>query len=313
VAGEGVLGLVQVLVGVEDRDGRRGHAETLAVRFWPVLLSKVCHDRAMDLGVRDRAYAVLGGTRGIGLAAARALVTDGALVAVVGRDGARAEAAAGELAAAGPGRAVALAADLADPDGAERVLAAAEDGLGPLRGVAVTTGLGMRGQRDLLAATDEDWEDTFGDVLLATVRACRAAVPRLIAAGGGAVVTTAAYSVRAPKPHQAPYASLKAAVATLTKSVAKAYGPQGVRANCVCPGATETDILAGMRVAVARERGWPEDEALERVMAEDWGMHVALGRAGSPAEVGDVIAFLLSDRAGYVTGALVNVDGGTDF
>ncbi|HKE73145.1 MAG TPA: SDR family oxidoreductase [Acidimicrobiales bacterium] len=267
----------------------------------------------MDLGVRDRAYAVLGGTRGIGLAAARALVTDGALVAVVGRDGARAEAAAGELAAAGPGRAVALAGDLADPDGAERVLAAAEDGLGPLRGVAVTTGLGMRGQRDLLAATDEDWEDTFGDVLLATVRACRAAVPRLIAAGGGAVVTTAAYSVRAPKPHQAPYASLKAAVATLTKSVAKAYGPQGVRANCVCPGATETDILAGMRVAVARERGWPEDEALERVMAEDWGMHVALGRAGSPAEVGDVIAFLLSDRAGYVTGALVNVDGGTDF
>jgi NAD(P)-dependent dehydrogenase (short-subunit alcohol dehydrogenase family) len=119
--------------------------------------------------------------------------------------------------------------------------------------------------------------------------------------------------VRAPKPHQAPYASLKAGVATLTKTIAKSYGPQGVRANCVCPGATETEILAAMRVAYARDRGWPEAEALERVMVEEWGMHVALGRAGKPDEVGAVIAFLLSERAGYVTGALVNVDGGTDF
>jgi NAD(P)-dependent dehydrogenase (short-subunit alcohol dehydrogenase family) len=102
-------------------------------------------------------------------------------------------------------------------------------------------------------------------------------------------------------------------VATLTKSLAKAFGPAGVRANCVCPGATETEVLAAMRAHYAAARGWPVEEALERVMAEDWGMHVALGRAGRPQEVGDVIAFLLSERAGYLTGATVNVDGGTDF
>jgi len=161
--------------------------------------------------------------------------------------------------------------------------------------------------------TDEDWSATFDDVLLATVRACRATVPHLVEAGGGAIVTTAAYSIRAPKAHQVPYAALKAGVANLTKNLAKAYGPAGVRANCVCPGATETDVLAAMRTSVAAERGWPVDEALERVMVEEWGMHVALGRAGRPEELGDVIAFLLSERASYLTGALVNVDGGTDF
>jgi NAD(P)-dependent dehydrogenase (short-subunit alcohol dehydrogenase family) len=263
----------------------------------------------MDLGVRDRAYVVFGGTRGIGFAAARTLAAEGASLALVGRDAKRAAAAAGSLGE----RAIGLGGDLCVEGEAERLLDSAEEQLGPIRGVAVTTGLGIRGQRTLLDSTDDDWTETFSDVLLATVRACRAAVPHLVDAGGGAIVTTAAYSVRAPKPHQAPYASLKAGVATFTKTVAKSFGAQGVRANCVCPGATETEILASIRVAIARERGWPEDEALERVMTEEWGMHVALARLGKPEEVGDVIAFLLSERASYLTGALVNVDGGTDF
>jgi NAD(P)-dependent dehydrogenase (short-subunit alcohol dehydrogenase family) len=267
----------------------------------------------MDLGVRDRGYLVLGGTAGIGLAAARTLAADGARVAVAGRHRDRADAVAAGLAGGTGTPVVALTGDLTEPGAAEALVAAAADRLGGLRGVAVTTGLGMHGQRDLLAGTDEDWRSTFDDVLLATVRACRAAVPVLVDCGGGAIVTTAAYSIRAPKAHQVPYATLKAGVATLTKSVAKAFGPAGVRANCVCPGATETEVLAAMRSGLAESRGWPVDEALERAMVEDWGMHVALGRAGRPEEVGDVVAFLLSERAAYLTGATVNVDGGTDF
>ena len=267
----------------------------------------------MDLGVRDRGYLVFGGTAGIGRAAAQALATDGARVAIAGRGRERAETAAAEIAGATGTPVVALTADLTAAGAAETAVAEAVERLGGLRGMAVTTGLGMHGQRDLLGGTDDDWVATFDDVLLATVRACRAAVPVLVESGGGAIVTTAAYSIRAPKPHQVPYGALKAGVATLTKSLAKAFGPSGVRANCVCPGATETDILAAMRVDVAESRGWPVDEALERVMADEWGMKVALGRAGRPDELGDVIAFLLSERAGYLTGATINVDGGTDF
>jgi len=286
----------------------------------------------VDLGVRGSGYVVFGGTRGMGLAAARALVADGAAVAVVGRHegpaeeaaaalaagtgtGARAEAARRAGARAGAGtRVVALAGDLTVAGEADRLVAAAADQLGTaLRGVAVTTGLGMQGQCDLIEGSDEDWAATFEDVLLATVRVCRAAVPRLVEGGGGSIVTTAAYSIHSPKAHQVPYSTLKAGVATFTKNLAKAYGPAGVRANCVCPGAVETDVLAAMRTDLAAERGWPVDEALERAMVEDWGMQVALGRAGRPEELGDVIAFLLSERASYLTGALVNVDGGTDF
>lgn len=273
----------------------------------------------MDLDVRGRGYLVVGGTAGIGLATARVLAADGALVALVGRTTERAAAAAEALdRVASPTTAarqpvVTIAADLRDEGAADRVVAEAADRLGRLSGVAVTTGLGLHGQRDLLGASDDAWRATFEDVLLATAAVCRAAVPELVAGGGGSIVTTAAYSIRAPKAHQVPYASLKAAVATLTKAVAKAYGAEGVRANCVCPGATETEVLAAMRTHVASERGWPVGEALERVMAEEWGMEVALGRAGRPEEVGDVIAFLLSPRSSYVSGATLNVDGGTDF
>jgi hypothetical protein len=89
--------------------------------------------------------------------------------------------------------------------------------------------------------------------------------------------------------------------------------PPGRPGQLRLPGATETEILASFRTSVAESRGWPVEEALERVMTEEWGMQVALGRAGRPEELGDVIAFLRSERAGYLTGATVSVDGGTDF
>ena len=267
----------------------------------------------MDLGVRGRRFLVFGGSAGIGRAAALALAADGASVAISARGGTRLDAAVEELTAATGATVHGVRCDLTEPGEADRAVALAVDALGGIDGMAVTTGLGMRGQVDLLHAGDDDWTATYDDVVLSTVRACRAVVPRLIEQGGGSIVTTAAYSIRSPKGHQVPYGALKASIAVLTKNIAKTYGGDGIRANCVCPGATETDVLAAMRVHYAEERGWPIDESLERVMSEEWGMKVALGRPGRPEELGDVIAFLLSERASYLTGATINVDGGTDF
>jgi NAD(P)-dependent dehydrogenase (short-subunit alcohol dehydrogenase family) len=150
------------------------------------------------------------------------------------------------------------------------------------------------------------------DVLLSTVRSVQAALPYL-RRNGGTVVTTSAYGIRAPEIAWLPYASLKSAVATFTKGIAKAYGRSGVRANCVCPGAIETDSLARLRQRIAAERGIPPEGALEQVMVEEWHLDVAMRRPGRPSEVGELIAFLLSPRAGYLTGALINIDGGTNF
>ncbi|MDP2014447.1 MAG: SDR family oxidoreductase [Actinomycetota bacterium] len=263
----------------------------------------------MDLQVRDKGYLLVGGTAGMGLAGARVLAADGASIVVVGRDQSRADRAAAELTEAGATKAVGLSFDVSKEGDAARAVASSVEFLGRLDGVGVTTG--TKGFMPIESGDDE-WTAAFRDVLLGVTRSVEAALPHLIETRG-TVVTTAAYSVRSPELARLPYASLKGSVALFTKGIAKAYGAQGVRANCICPGAIETDGLHAMRQMVADQRGWPYETAIERVMVEEWGMHVALSRPGKPEEVGDLLAFLLSPRAGYLTGALVNIDGGTDF
>ena len=249
----------------------------------------------MELGVRDRNYLIVGGTAGMGLAAAQILAVDGARLAVVGRDAERAKTAADRI--AGP-LVIPIIGDVSREGEAERVVAAAADSLGSLHGIAVTTGTSRAAHSTLDTATEEVWAEAFNDVLMGTVRVVKAALPHLVHTGGGTVVTTAAYSIHAYHPARLPYVAMKSAVAAFTKTVAKEYGPEGVRANCVCPGAIETEGLAAMRQQIAEAKGVPPAGVLERVMVEEWHMEVALGRPGRPEEVGELFAFLLSPRAG---------------
>jgi 3-oxoacyl-[acyl-carrier protein] reductase len=260
----------------------------------------------VDLGLRDKAFVIIGGSAGMGLAAGHVLAADGASVAVVGRDEARAKDAAAALSESGASTAYGLAHDVSRPGEAVAAVGEAVGLLGGLDGIAIT--MGTAGMMPI-DSDDEAWEAAFRDVLLATTRSVQAALPHL-AATKGAIVTTAAYSARSPHEPRLPYASLKAAVSTFTRGIARTYGKDGIRANCIAPGAVETDALHAIRGYVAENKGYPYDEALERALVEDFGFDAALARPGQPDEVGALIAFLLSQRCGFLTGQTIGIDGG---
>jgi 3-oxoacyl-[acyl-carrier protein] reductase len=260
----------------------------------------------VDLGLRDKAFVIIGGSAGMGLAAGHVLAADGASVAVVGRDEARAKDAAAALSESGAPTAYGLTYDVSRPGEAVAAVGEAVGLLGGLDGIAIT--MGTAGMMPI-DSDDEAWEAAFRDVLLATTRSVQAALPHL-AATRGAIVTTAAYSARSPHEPRLPYASLKAAVSTFTRGIARTHGKDGIRANCIAPGAVETDALHAIRGYVAENKGYPYDEALERALVEDFGFDAALGRPGQPDEVGALIAFLLSQRCGFLTGQTIGIDGG---
>jgi 3-oxoacyl-[acyl-carrier protein] reductase len=266
----------------------------------------------MDLGVRGKSYIVLGGSRGMGYETARLLAAEGANLTLMSRTQAQLEAAGKTIADEFGVEVLALAADGMASGEVDKVVAASIARFGAPRGLLVTSGLTFH-NGTILEATDADWDYNFQDVLMGHVRAARAVLPSMIAAGGGQIVTTAAYSARAAKSFLFPYASLKAAVVNFTKNLAKTYGPQGVRANCIAPGAFAT-VRVNQRVDdIMAERDLSRAEARRYVMHEVFKMPVALDRPGEPHEIAEMMAFALSERAAYMTGAIINVDGGTDF
>jgi NAD(P)-dependent dehydrogenase (short-subunit alcohol dehydrogenase family) len=260
----------------------------------------------VDLQVRDKAFVVVGGTAGMGLAGAKVLAAEGAAVAVIGRDETRVKDAAALLSETGAKAAHGLTFDVSRSGEAVKAVEDAVELLGRLDGIAVT--MGTAGMMPI-DSDDDAWDAAFHDVLLATTRSVQAALPHL-AKTKGAIVTTAAYSARAPHEPRLPYASLKAAVATFTRGIARTHGKDGIRANSIAPGAVETDALHAIRGYVSETKGYPYEEALERALREDFGFDAALDRPGQPDEIGALIAFLLSDRCGFVTGQTIYADGG---
>jgi 3-oxoacyl-[acyl-carrier protein] reductase len=269
----------------------------------------------VDLGIEGRNFVIVGGTTGMGFAAAQQLAAEGANVALLARDLERTSAKAEAIAAEHGVQAVGIPVDASAPgDGVADAVQAAADALGPLRGLAVTAGP-MNQQGHFHEHGDESWDWYFQVILMMTVRSCRAIIPHLQAGGGGTIVTTSAYSMRAPKPLIPPYTAMKAAVWSLSKNLAKTYGRDGIRVNILCPGLFDTEVNDFIRDQRAEQYGVPLEDAIYTHLASnpEWNMRVALERGGRPVEAGEMIAFMLSDRAAFMTGAAINVDGGTDF
>ncbi|MEU3226377.1 SDR family oxidoreductase [Streptomyces sp. NPDC006976] len=246
----------------------------------------------MDLGLKDRVYIVTGATRGLGYATARALVADGAKVIITGRDAQRAGAAAAEL---GPA-AVGLAADNADPASAERLVAAAREGLGRLDGILISVGGPPPG--GIADNTDEQWQSAFDSVFLGAVRLARSAAAAL--GEGGVIGFVLSGSVHEPIGGLTISNGLRPGLAGVAKSMADELGPRGIRVVGLLPARIDTDRVRELDALSG-------DAEASRTANE---ARIPLRRYGTTEEFGRTAAFLLSPAASYLTGIMVPVDGG---
>jgi 3-oxoacyl-[acyl-carrier protein] reductase len=245
----------------------------------------------MDLGLRDRVCVITGSTGGIGLAAARLLVEEGARVVTSGRSH-----------APNIGEALHLSADLSEPDAPGALIDAATEAFGAVDVLVNNVGTAYITSFDRV--TDEEWEEMWQLNVMSYIRAIRAVLPQMRERGGGTIVNVSSTAGKRPSTGMPHYSVTKAAVLSVSRLVADVYAKDGIRCNAVTPGPTATDAWLGEH-GLADQQG-DRAEVLAKVAAGR-----PLGRLAEPDEIASVIAFLCSERASYVTGAAWSADGGT--
>lgn len=253
----------------------------------------------MDLGLAGRTYVVTGGTRGLGRASAEALVAEGANVVLSSRSQESVDEAVAALSASGPGRAVGFAADNADERTAGALVAAAEEHFGGLHGALVSVGGPPPGT--VLGRTDDEWRGAFESVFLGTLRVATTVARALPDGQGGSIALVLSTSAKAPVTGLGISNGLRPGLAMAVKDLADELGPRDVRVNALLPGRVDTE-----RVRELDSLSGDADAARERSAAG-----IPLRRYGRPEEFGRAAAFLLSPAAGYLTGVMLPVDGGS--
>ncbi len=232
---------------------------------------------------------VTGGSRGIGLAIAGSLAEGGARVAVVARNGERAEAAAGSL----PGSEHrGYACDVSDAEQAKEVVRRIEADLGPLD--ILVNNAGITRDNLLLRMKDEEFDEVIGTNLKGAFNLIRSIARGMMKRKDGVIINITSVVGLIGNPGQANYAASKAGLVGLTKSVAKELAPRGVRCNAVAPGFIRTDMT----------------DVLSEAQVEELQEHIPLGGLGEPDDVAGVVRFLAGPGARYITGQVLAVDGG---
>jgi NAD(P)-dependent dehydrogenase (short-subunit alcohol dehydrogenase family) len=266
----------------------------------------------MDLGLQNATVVVAGGTTGMGRAAADCFAEDGARVAVLARTEAGLRATVEALTARGSPDAVGIATDLFDTASVEAAVAEVGARWGHLNALVNAGGPMRGGLKSFETYDDAEWHDVFDGLTLAAVRTVRAALPLLRRADWARIVNVSAMSTKHQSPPLVAYTAAKSALTSLTKNLAQSLAPDGILVNAVSPG---TFASESFKAALAAMPGVDEDDLhdIMRFIKEGFGHHVFLDRAADPSEIGPVIAFAASARNTYMTGANINVDGGSDF
>jgi NAD(P)-dependent dehydrogenase (short-subunit alcohol dehydrogenase family) len=257
----------------------------------------------MDLNLADKVAVVTGASKGIGLAATRALADEGALVVAAARS---------TDTLAGIDRVTAVALDLATPDGPARLIERAVDEHGRVDVLVNNVGAVRLRLEGFLGTSDDEFAWAMEMNFFTALRTTRAVLPGMVERGAGAIVNVA--SVNAffqPDAGTIDYGAAKAALVNLSKTLAQEFGPRGIRVNAVSPGPVGTDLWLGehgVAETVAQATGVDADTAREAVVASIGGF--ATGRFTTPEEVATLIAVLASERLGNVTGVNYVIDGG---
>ena len=243
----------------------------------------------------SRVAVVTGGASGIGLGVARHLAADGHHVALLDRNGPGAQAAAGDLEADGA-TALAVEVDVSDRESVDAAMAEVRSTLGPIG--SLVTSAGIESFVPFVDITPETWDRIIAVNLTGTFACVQAAVPDMLAAGWGRIVTIASSSAQSGAPRMTHYAASKGGVIALTKSLAVELARKGITANTVSPSLVDTPMA---RAAEASGDFVGVDVAASAV---------PLGRAGTPDDIAATCAFLCSDGGSYITGQVIGVNGG---
>lgn len=263
----------------------------------------------MDLGLKDAVVIVQGGSRGMGRAAAECFAADGAKVGIIGRTQSDLDDTVSALVKLGATDAAAFAADIAAKSEVERAFADIGARWGHINSLINCAGPTIGGGFEELS--DEDWLKSVDVGVIGMVRCVRAALPLIRKAEWGRIVNLSAHSIKRQTAGLIAYTASKSMVASITKNLSLSLAPEGILVNTILPGSFASPSLKRW----AKSQGIDPDD-LVGIMSgirDHFGHPAHLPRAGDPSEMGPVIAFVGSRRNSYMTGAFINVDGGSDF
>ena len=259
----------------------------------------------MDLGLKGKVALVTGASSGIGRAVALCLAREGAHVVVNGRDSARVEVVAGEVRACGV-EALSVLADITLAEDVEKLVTAAIGKLGRVDILVNNAGTSL--MRDPLKLPDDEFRYEMELMFYAVVRTCNAVIPHMKQAGGGRIINIS--SVYGKQPGGLfDYDAIKAAVNMLTKDLSNLLARDNILVNAVCPGPIRTPLWEAPGAGgdqLGKVLGMSGKEAIAWVAKQ----HIPLGRFGLPEEIAQMVTFLASDKATFITGQAINVDGG---